>query len=139
MKGRLIKKLTVLLVAGALVAIALPGVAGADNLALLACSEGSHTDNASPTPPVVDTCQASGVTAQGVCATAGVCASATSVPAGSPACTVCLKALADADCKTKDVGFSCVGPVNRRKVGGETAFTVGVTCVKNFVLECRED
>lgn len=139
MKGRLMKKLTVLLVAGALVAIALPGVVGAQNFALLACSEGSHTDKAGPTAPLVDSCQASSGAAQAVCATADVCVPI-GAPVNSPACTVCLEALADAGCKLNDVEFSCVGPVNRRKLASEEKFTVGVTCVKNFVFdECDDD
>lgn len=127
LKGRLRKTLLVLLMAGAIVAIALPGVAGKKNITLLACSEGSHTDGALPIPPLVDSCQASGGPAQAAC-TQPAC-----IVDPNETCAACLKLLQDAGCKRKEVGFSCVGPdvvrINQ---------TVGIQCVKNFVLECPD-
>ena len=134
MKGRLMKKLTVLLMAGAIVAIALPGVAGKKNITLLACNEGSHSNFAPPTPPAVDTCQATSGAAQAVCAQPA-CTVTFGLPR-LPACTGCLDLLADAGCKRKEVDFSCVGPLDRvRNLDGKGG-TQGIVCVKNFVFEC---
>ena len=142
MKGRLMTKLTMLLMAGALVAIALPGVAGADDaqsFALLACSEGSHSDNAPPYPPRVDSCQATSGAGQNVCADTA-CMAGTGIGVFTPLCTSCLDLLRAAGCKKKDVGFSCMGSVDRQKgVPGSNPDDIGIVCVKNFVFECKDD
>ena len=135
LKGRLMKKLTVLLMAGAIVAIALPAEAGPKNSALLACSEGSHSDDAKPYAPGVDSCQASGGAGVVACAESA-CGPFVSFLENQLPCTACLDRLRAAGCKRKAVDFSCVGPLDRARVDTSSSTTNGIVCVKNFVFEC---